>query len=171
VAETEPSADEHERERERNEVLREAVTMALYVSLSQLAVLTALPHDQATEDATLAWTIALTSVGLVLAHQIAFRMSSRLITKGSALEPIAPRILRAQLLGGLVVTLLAVVPVLVLGSGALRLSMALLLLFVMVVGYAVARSAPSSRLRSLVYVAGVVVLVGIVLAVKSLVGH
>lgn len=169
MAESEPLPDEEERE--RNEVVREAVTMALYVSLSQLAVLTALPRDQATEDATLAWTIALTSVGLVLAHQIAFRMSSRLISKGSVLEPIAPRILRAQLLGGVVVTLLAVVPVLVLGAGALPVSMALLLLFVMVVGYAVARSAPASRLRSLVYVGGVVVLVGLVLAVKSLVGH
>ena len=68
-------------------------------------------------------------------------------------------------------TLLAVVPVLVLGAGALPVSMALLLLFVMVVGYAVARSAPASRLRSLAYVGGVVVLVGLVLAVKSLVGH
>ena len=67
MAESEPLPDEEERE--RNEVVREAVTMALYVSLSQLAVLTALPRDQATEDATLAWTIALTSVGLVLAHR------------------------------------------------------------------------------------------------------
>jgi hypothetical protein len=169
MAEHEPSQDEAERE--RNEVVREAVTMALYVSLSQLAVLTALPLDQAAERATLAWTIALTSVGLVLAHQLAFRMSSRLITKGSALEPLAPRILRAQLVGGAVVTLLAVVPVLVLGTDAIRLSAALLLLFVMVVGYAVARSAPASRLRSLAYVGGVVVLVGAVLAVKGLVGH
>jgi hypothetical protein len=159
-----------EAERERREVVREAVTMALYVSLSQLAVLAALPLDQA-EGATLAWTITLTSVGLVLAHQLAFRMSSRLITKGSALEPLAPRILRAQLAGGAVVTLLAVVPVLVLGPDAIRLSAALLLLFVMGVGYAVARSAPMSRLRSLAYVLVIALLAGVILAVKSLVGH
>jgi hypothetical protein len=159
-----------EAERERHEVVREAVTMALYVSLSQLAVLAALPLDQA-EGATLAWTITLTSVGLVLAHQLAFRMSSRLITKGSALEPLAPRILRAQLAGGAVVTLLAVVPVLVLGPDAIRLSAALLLLFVMGVGYAVARSAPMSRPRSLAYVLVIALLAGVILAVKSLVGH
>jgi hypothetical protein len=159
-----------EAERERREVVREAVTMALYVSLSQLAVVAALPLDQA-EGATLAWTITLTSVGLVLAHQLAFRMSSRLITKGSALEPLAPRILRAQLAGGAVVTLLAVVPVLVLGPDAIRLSAALLLLFVMGVGYAVARSAPMSRPRSLAYVLVIALLAGVILAVKSLVGH
>jgi hypothetical protein len=160
-----------EAERERREVVREGVTMALYVSLSQLAVLAALPLDQAAEGTTLAWTITLTSVGLVLAHQLAFRMSSRLITKGSALEPLAPRILRAQLAGGAVVTLLAVVPVLVLGPDAIRLSAALLLLFVMGVGYAVARSAPMSRLRSLGYVLVIALLAGVILAVKGLVGH
>jgi hypothetical protein len=165
----EAAADDDKRE--RNEVIREGVTMALYVSMSQLAVLAALPIDQASEGSSLAWTIALTSVGLVLAHQVAFRMSSRLITHGSALEPLAPRILRAQLMGGAIVTLLAVLPVVVLGPGAIRVSVGLLLLFVMAVGYAVARSAPMSRLKSLGYVLGVALLVGVVLLVKSLVGH
>lgn len=156
---------------ERAEIWREGFTMALYISLSQLAVLSALPSDAVTGGTTLALTIALTSVGLVLAHQVAFRMSSRLIAEGSRLEPVAPRILRAQLAGGAFVTLLAVLPVLLFGADAVRWSAVLLLLFVLGVGYLVARSTPLSRARSLLYVSGVAVVVIGVLLVKSLVGH
>lgn len=169
---TEPHGPAHlEGEREQSEIWREAITMALYVSLSQLAVMTALPSPAADDTANLAITVALTSIGLVLAHQVAFRMSSRLVSKGSRLEPLAPRLLRAQLLGGAAVTLLAVVPILVFGAGAYRLSIGLLLLFVMVVGYLVARSAPTSRGRALLYVGVVAVAVIGILVIKSLVHH
>lgn len=160
-----------EGERERTEVWREGITMALYVSLSQLAVMTALPSREASADSKLALTVALTSVGLVLAHQLAFRMSSKLVAPGSRLEPLAPRLLRAQLLGGAAVTLLAVVPILVFGPAAYKFSVGLLLLFVMVVGYLVSRSAPHGRVRSVLYVIVVAVAVIAVLAVKSLVSH
>lgn len=160
-----------EDERERSEVWREGVTMALYLSLSQLAVMTAMPAQEASANTALALTVALTSVGLVLAHQVAFRMSSRLVAPGSRLEPLVPRVMRAQLVGGGAVTLLAVLPIVLFGSDAYRWSIALLLLFVMVVGYLVARSAPYSRVRSLLYVAGVAVIVVGVLTVKSLVNH
>lgn len=160
-----------EAERERMEVWREGITMALYISLSQLAVMTAMPAQEASENATLALTVALTTIGLVLAHQVAFRMSSRLVAPGSKLEPLAPRVLRAQLLGGGAVTLLAVLPILIFGPDAYHWSIGLLLLFVMVVGYLVGRSAPYSRIRSLAYVVVVAVIVVGVLAVKSLVNH
>lgn len=160
-----------EQERERSEIWREGITMALYVSLSQLAVMTALPSQEASTDSKLALTVALTSVGLVLAHQVAFRMSSRLVAPGSKLEPLAPRLLRAQLLGGAAVTVLAVLPILLFGPAAYNWSVGLLLLFVMAVGYLVARSAPHSRLRSLLYVAVVALAVIGVLVVKSLVSH
>lgn len=152
------------------EIWREGVTMALYISLSQLAVMTTLPHSDFPSD-DLALTVLLTSVGLVLAHQVAFRMSSRLVAEGSQLEPEAPKLLGAQLLGGGLVTLLAVLPILVFGPGAFRASVGLLLLFVMIVGYLVARSAPVSRFRAVLYVTFVAVVVVGVLAVKSLVGH
>lgn len=161
--------DEHERE--KSEVWREGITMALYISLSQLAVMTAWPKAEASADSKLALTVALTTIGLILAHQVAFRMSSRLVAPGSTLEPIAPRILRAQLLGGGLVTVLAVLPILLFGPEAYSWSIALLLLFVMAVGYLVARSRPSSRLRSLTYVFFVALIVIGVLLVKSLVGH
>lgn len=160
-----------EGERERREVWREAITMALYISLSLLAVMTAIPAEGAASNTALALTVTLTSVGLVLAHQVAFRMSSRLVGPGGSLEPIAPRLLRAQLLGGGAVTLLAVLPILVFGPDAYLWSIGLLLLFVLAVGYLVARSVPRSRARSLVYVAGVAGVVIAVLAVKSLVNH
>ena len=156
---------------DRIEVFREGTTMALYISLSQLAVMTALPKAEASMDTKLALTVALTSIGLILAHQVAFRMSSRLVAPGSKLEPMAPRILRAQLLGGGLVTVLAVLPILIFGPDAYQWSIGLLLLFVMAVGYLVARSRPSSRLRSLTYVFFVAVAVIGVLLVKSLVGH
>lgn len=160
-----------EDEREQIEVWREGITMALYISLSQLAVMTAMSAQQASTNTTLGLTVALTTVGLVLAHQVAFRMSSRLVAQGSKLEPLAPRIMRAQLIGGGAVTLLAVLPIVMFGPDAYKWSIALLLLFVMVVGYLVARSAPRSRVRSLLYVVVVAVIVIGVLAVKSLVGH
>ena len=47
----------------------------------------------------------------------------------------------------------------------------LIVLFVMVVGYLVSRSAPHGRLRSLLYVMVVAVAVIAVLAIKSLVSH
>ena len=62
--------------------------------------------------------MALTTVGLVLAHQVAFRMSSQLVAPGSKLEPLAPAMLRAQLIGGGAVTLLAVLPIMIFGPEA-----------------------------------------------------
>jgi hypothetical protein len=171
MAEAVSQGTEPEPDPEAVEAWREGITMALYVSLSQLAVMTALPSQEASVDSKLALTVALTSVGLILAHQVAFRMSSRLVTRGSTLEPHAPRLLRAQLLGGAAVTVLAVLPILLFGPAAYNWSIGLLLLFVMAVGYLVSRSAPHSRLRSLLYVAAVAVAVIGVLAVKSLVGH
>lgn len=166
-----PAPATHGEQALRAEIWREGITMALYISLSQLAVMTALPSAVAVADEDLALTTLLTSVGLILAHQLAFRMSSRLLTPGSKLHDEAPRLLRAQLIGGGAVTLLAVLPLLLFGPGGYRLSIFLLLGFVMAVGYFVARTAPVSRVKALIYVAFVAMLVVGVLAVKSLVSH
>ena len=156
--------------REDREAFREAVTMALYVSLSLLAVLLATPASAVESRTGLAFTIGLTAVGLLLAHQVAFKMSSRLVNRG-LLDDETVRLLGAQTAGGLAVAVIAVLPVLLLGSGGLLVSALLLVGIVAVVGYATARSSGRSPLRSLAYVAGVVVVVGLVLAVKGFVGH
>jgi hypothetical protein len=158
---------EHRRER-----LREGVTMALYVSLSLLAVLVALPPSlDPGAVARPALTLLLTSLGLILAHVLAFRLSARLVHHG-ALPAAQLELLAAQLAGGLAVTAVAVVPVLFLGGPAgVRAAEWLLLAFVAAVGYLAARSVPVSRPRALAYVAAVVVLALGVLWVKSLVRH
>lgn len=145
--------------------------MALYISLSQLAVMVALPTEQDDTGNGLWVTVTLTSIGLIFAHQVAFRISARLVAKGSVLDPFTPRLLQYQLVGGFAVTILAAAPILLFGNGAYRWSMALLLLFVMAVGYVTARSAPTSRLRSIAYMLGVAGVVVAVLVVKNLVHH
>lgn len=49
------------------EWVREAVTLALYVSLSLLAVLVALPPGATAEAEHFGWTILLAAIGLLLA--------------------------------------------------------------------------------------------------------
>lgn len=167
----EPDATAHDDDPEESEIWREGITMALYISLSQLAVMVALPTQQVQDASNLALTVALTSIGLILAHQLAFRISTRLVSKDSRVGQRDLRLLRAQLIGGGAVTLLAALPILLFGNGAYRISLGLLLLFVMVVGYLAARTAPTSRPKSLLYVLGVAVLVVGVLFVKNLVSH
>lgn len=152
--------------------LHEGLTMALYISLSLLAVLVALPADLSPgEAARPALVVFLTSLGLILAHSVAFRMSTRLLHHG-LLSEANRRVAAAQFAGGLAVTAVAVAPVLLLG-GSLGVTIAeyLLLAFIAAVGYVTARSAGLSRLRALVYVSGVVVVVVVVIWVKGLVGH
>lgn len=156
---------------ERAEIWREGITMSLYISLSLLAVISAFPTESADSDYSLAWAIALTSIGLVLAHQVAFRMSSRLIAANSKLHAHTGRILTAQLIGGAIVTVVALVPALLLGNSAFFISLGALFIYVMIVGYLIARSRPTSRIRSLGYVASVAVVVIAILWVKSLAGY
>lgn len=163
-------SQEPENPEEAREWVREAVTMALYISLSLLAVLVALPKESAAESDDLWLTILLTAVALLLAHQLAFRISTRLVNKG-LLDASGVKLLGAQLIGGLIAAVAAALPVLVLGSEAVRLSALVLLLFVAATGYRAARSVPASRGRALMYVGVVVLGVVAVLFVKSLVGH
>ena len=81
-------------------------------------------------------------------------------------------ILAAHIAGGLLVTAIAVVPVLVIGGPTGVLVSELLLLgFIAVVGYLAARSVPLGRIRSLAYVGGVVVLTLAILWIETLVDH
>jgi hypothetical protein len=154
------------------ERVREGMTMALYVSLSLLAVMVALPVGAAPEDAeSPALVILATSVGLILAHVVAFRISTRLVHHGR-LPTESIELLAAQLAGGAVVTLLAVVPALVLGApDGVRAAELVLLAFIAVVGYVTARNVPLGRARAGAYMVGVVVVTLLVLWVKNMVAH
>lgn len=161
------SATQHDSER-----IREGVTMALYVGFSLLAVLLATPTDYV-DDSRLqvATTLALTGVGLLLAHQLAFRLSTRLLNRG-VLDEHTVRALGAQALGGLGVAALAVVPVLIIGgrTGVL-VSQLLLLALVVAVGFLTARSSGASTRWTALYIVGVILVVGALLAFKLAIKH
>ena len=152
------------------ELIRETVTMALYIGLSLLAVLVAIPKPEEESSTHVALTVALSALGLVVAHQIAFRVSTRLVSRG-ALPGEDVKLLLGQIAGGLAVVVIATVPLLIWGPDALIAVEVLLVALVAVVGYVAARSVPVSRLRAILYMAGVVLAVAVVLWLKLLVGH
>jgi hypothetical protein len=156
---------------DKREWVREAMTMALYISLSLLAVLVALPTTHIAPSGTrAAVTVVATAVGLVLAHYVAFRLSSRLVDQG-LITGESLELLGAQLSGALPVAIAAAIPPLVLGGTSGRLVSELLLVaFVAGVGYRAARQSAGPG-RSILYVGGVLVAVGVVVAVKTAVGH
>jgi hypothetical protein len=98
-------------------------------------------------------------------------MSSRLLNAGSELHKNARQVLVAQFIGGMTVTLIALIPALILGNSAYFLSLGLLFTYVMTVGYLIARSRPTSRIRALGYVVSVAIAVAVVLYVKGLIDH
>lgn len=165
-----PTAADSAHTHERVEWFREMVTMALYVGLSLLAVLVALPPGTQLSDANLALTLLVTAIALLFAHQLAFRLSTRLVNQG-LLDDTGRRLLSAQLVGGVAVAVVAAAPVFFFGPSGIRISELLLLAFVGLTGYKVARSVPTSRLRALAYVALVGVAVLGVLLLKASIGH
>ena len=154
------------------ELQREAVTMALYVGLSLLAVMVALPKDvaPASSDSPAA-VLFFTSLGLLFAHQLAYRVSARLAHRGQLLSEHV-ELLAAQLVGGLAVTGIAVVPVVFVdGPAGVLISELLLIAFIAVVSYVAARAVPVGRLRALGYAAGIIALTLVVLWIENLVDH
>ena len=151
----------------RTELVREFFTMALYIALSLLAVTLVAPTTGDGWHA--AGAMLLTALGLVLAHLLAFAMSSRLVSGGQP-DLAGARLLGVQAVAGAAVALLATLPVLVLPN-PLGVQVAGVMLFVIigVVGFWAARNGGASVMRSLGYVAIVAVLVCAVLAVKTLV--
>jgi diaminopimelate decarboxylase len=150
------------------ERIREGMTMALYLSLSLLAVMVAFEdptHPDMTDSAQL---VFLTAIGLMLAHLLAFRMSSRLVARGERTSEYIG-LVAAQVAGGAVVTAIATVPLLLFGSWpGLLVSEVALLALIAGVGYVTGRAAGYTRLRALLYVLGVVALTVVVLWVKGL---
>lgn len=154
------------------ELRKEAFTMALYVAVCLLAALTAVAERADSSHVEILGLVWGTTIGLALAHLFAFRLSARLVGSGTIDRPDAAAA-GAQLLGAAAVAVLGTIPVLVFDSTAeLDVTRVLLAGFVAVVGYAVARTSGSSRLRALVY-AAVVMAVGLTVAVikNVLSGH
>ena len=142
--------------------------MALYLSLSLLAVLLAVPASTDEDPVAL---VVLTALGLLVAHLVAFSISSRLVSEG-VFDAESRRVAAAQVAAGLAVVALVTVPMLLFDAPtSLYVAQALLVLVVVGVGYLAARAARASVLRSVAYVAVVVLAVACVLVLKALVGH
>jgi hypothetical protein len=167
-----PAASAGEDEDTHTEVVLEASTMALYVSVVLLAALVALEDDADIPDAEMLGLIWGTTLGLALAHFFAFRMSSRLV-RGSTFHRRDLVVARAQAAGAVAVAALCTIPVLLLPNASeydvVRLELGLLL---GLAGYASGRTGGASRLRSLVMGAVTLVLgIGVALVKNALLGH
>lgn len=153
------------------EVVREGVTMALYVSLSLLAVVLATPTSSSESHGEVARTVFLTAIGLLLAHMLAFSVSSRLVSKGQ-IDAESRHTLGVQATAGFAVAVVATIPLLLLDPPlSARVAELVLLGFVAAVGFTAARQAGVSRGRALIYVAALTVLVGLAMAVKAATHH
>ena len=146
------------------ELRKEAFTMALYVAICLLAALAAVTESTAENHVfEIVWG---TTVGLALAHWLAFGVSARLVAAGQIRRRDAQAVV-AQLLGAAAVALLATVPVLIFpASVELDVVELVLACFIAFVGYAVSRSSGANRVRSLVYGATLLIVAGFVVVVK-----
>lgn len=144
--------------------------MALYVAISLLAALIAL-SDAVSHVNTfkIVWG---TTVGLAVVHWFAFRVSARLVSSGVVRRSDAEAA-AAQIAGAAAVALLATVPVLLLPESVeLEVVRLVLAVFIAVVGYAVARVAGATNVRSIVYAASVLVVAVLVAVIKNVLsGH
>lgn len=157
--------------RARREVVREGVTMALYITISLLAVLVAVPAGDHSSVAMLG-TIWGTAIGLTMAHVLAFRLSAKLVSAGelAAQERFA---IAAQAAASATVAAVASLPMLVTdGEAALGMSRLLLSGFVGICAYGVGRQSGGTGGRALLYASTTVVIALVVALLKNaLAGH
>lgn len=169
---TEEPAGAADDERERlRELWKEASTMALYVAICLFAALTVTSHHEIEELSPfkVVWG---TTIGLALAHWFAFRLSARLVAAGRVHRRDV-EVTVAQLVGALVVAVLATIPVLLFDdSNELDATRFVVAGFVAVVGFEVARAGGAPRWRAAIYGAATLV-VGITIATLKnvLAGH
>ena len=167
---TPPSAEHHDEVIQR-ELASEAVTMMLYVSLTLLAALVAIPSDDipgTLGTAALLWGGA---GALALTHWLAFDLGARLYrTEGlDRLHRLGGPVSVAAALGVAVVTS---IPILLAPDDiASDLAICVLAFILASGGFAVGRRAGQSVARSLVGGAIVLVAAGLIVAVKIAIDH
>ncbi len=150
----------------RRELAREAVTMALYVSLTLLAALVAIPSEDVPGTlgtAALVWGGA---AGLALAHWVAFDVAARLY-RTAHLDRLHKLGGPVALAAALTVALVTSVPLLVAPDDiAAEVAMLVLALILGSAGFAVGRRSGAGLTRSLVGGLIVLAVAGLVVAVK-----
>ena len=148
----------HEGAVEQVELLREATTMVLYLSVVEIAEVAALPESRSATGATtgavgptllaLIWG---TAVGLALAHWFAFRIAAPAF-RGDRVTRHDNLVGLAQLGGAIFVALVSSVPALLADPHSSQLATGLVLaLLIGVVGYVIARTSGRSHTSSIFY--------------------
>lgn len=152
----------------RMHLLREALTMALYVTICLIAGVIALPEPR---EHLLGWVWGI-AIGLVLAHFFAFELSAELFS-GESFSRAELRVGGAHLTGAAVVAALTSVPLLVVPASREALWVLVVLVSVLAItSYNTARRWGSRRLRAALYAATVaLVALAIALVKNYLVGH
>jgi len=157
-------------ETERRAIVREAVTMGLYIAVSLLSVLLTVPATESRAAAIgLVWG---STVGFTLAHWLAFQLSAR-IYAGAHLERHDRVALSAQGVAAAIVAAIATVPLALAdggsGLGLARIAVALVL---GLVAYGAATRHGAGRGRALVYAGlAMAVAVGVAVLKNVLTGH
>lgn len=150
----------------RRELSREAVTMALYVSITLLAALVALPSDDVPgtlHTAALIWGGA---AGLALAHWLAFDVGIRLF-QTAHLDRLHRLGGPVSLAAALAVALVASIPILIAPDDvASEVAISVLAFILAAAGFAVGRRSGAGLVRALAGGAILLVAAGIVVAIK-----
>ena len=167
---------------EKIEVLREAMTMVLYLSIVLLATFFALPSgSEAAGEGhggsgihgfDLVGLIWGTTVGLAAAHWFAFRLTARVFGGGKVSDSDI-RVGVAQLAGAAFVAVLCSIPVLLVGDqNEVRVTAFVPALVVGGAGYLVARAGDRTKTQALI-LGGIVMVLGLTVATLKniLAGH
>lgn len=151
---------------------REFMAAALYLAIVLLTALSAVPREYLPADRDLVLMLFGTSLGLVLAHWLAFRLAAHLTADGGVHTATAAQEATAQIAGGVSVAFLAALPFLVLdGNAATTLSLIVLAILPGLTGAAIARLRGRSWPVSIATAGIVLVLTVTVVVIKNAVGH
>jgi hypothetical protein len=152
-------------------VLREGYASALYVALVVFSTLVAVPADRLPSDPVVVELLFGVSLGLIVAHRLAFRVAVRL-TEGGLWTTSAAREAAAQLVGGLAAAALGALPYLLLdGAAARTTSLVLLAAVPAAAGGAIARQRREPWPRVLLWSAAVFLLAQAAVALKVTLSH
>jgi hypothetical protein len=150
-------------------IVRESITMGLYITISLLAVMSAKPHDdEASAVLTLVWG---TTLGLALAPWLAFQLTARLVA-GRRLPSHDRMTMVGQAVAAFVVAGLASVPLLLHANAGPALARGVLAGLIGLFAFGAARHHGGSLVRASTYALVVVVIAFAVAIGKYLItGH
>jgi hypothetical protein len=157
---------------EHAEIVREALTMVLYVSVVEVAELAALPETHVSGNATgpvsgqLLAIIWGTAVGLAIAHWFAFRLAGHAF-RGDRVTGLDTKVGLAQIGAAIFVAAVSSVPVLLFGEVRQQEFTGFVpAVLIGIVGYLIARETGKGRVAAAVYGATALALGLVVASVK-----